>query len=158
LLSLNKIQNPIRNISEKEEFVKMRISQVVTAVAAIVAMVVIQIPTAQGAGSCGYMYGTKVCCDVADSSVSTNWWGEWMSFTAVLTVEGGSSATYGCTRAGLSTTYTCTPTPSSPRILVSGWDIHGNLLSRRVYQTDITINPGDGCAGCTACKALLLKY
>lgn len=130
---------------------KRRISQVVFAVVAIVAMAVIQMPTAQCAGLIADKNGVRLSCDVADSSVTTNIWGEWLSFKAGISAESGDSASWVCKRSGLSASYWCYPNAQVLNIL-SGPMVDKKAL---LMLVEVKIYPGDTCAGCTACRQLI---
>lgn len=125
-------------------------SHVVAAVVALVAIAVVQVPAALCAHFSVVKGGLSLSCDVIGDHVEANAFGEWMQFGASLWVE-AQSAGWNCKRAGLSSHYMCKPTVSSVGIRTS--EPYGGIVD--LGDLDITIWPGDRCAGCTACKQLL---
>jgi hypothetical protein len=132
----------------------VRISQVLAAVAAMVALVVIQVPTAQCAGWSTERNGVRVSCDVPDQNVTVkNWLGEWFEFKAEFKVlPSGGSASWTCKRSGLTARYDCTTSANSVYIN-SGLRAGKNVSLQGVKPVEIY--SGDQCAGCTACMQLI---
>lgn len=135
---------------------KMKIPKLLIALVAMTAVVVIQTPNAQCAGWSVDKNGVRLSCDVPDQNVTTNLWGEWLKFKAgisAMRTEGGGSASWSweCQRSGLSTAYNCAP--SATQIYIPGGSRDAPNVPLMIVE--VAINPGDTCAGCTACKQLL---